>query len=245
VSISEEHLMAFVDGELAADAREEIAAAAAADPALAGRIERLRRVRSLIGGAHGAALDEPVPERLLSAAQGGSDASGDVVELAQARAVLRPPVPWRAIGGMAACLAIGLLIGQVPTQLHTPQLLATRDGDIIAGGVLASALNAQLASTQHDEAVKIGISFRAQNGRYCRTFTIERSGLSGLACREPTAWVAQVTANAPGEASAADGYAQAASSLAPPVAAAVDQVIAGAPFDARAEAQAKAHGWRD
>jgi hypothetical protein len=29
------------------------------------------------------------------------------------------------------------------------------------------------------------------------------------------------------------------------VAAAVDQVIAGAPFDARAEAQAKARGWRD
>jgi hypothetical protein len=57
--------------------------------------------------------------------------------------------------------------------------------------------------------------------------------------------VAQVTANAPGEAGAADGYAQAASSLAPPVAAAVDQVIAGAPFDARAEAQAKARGWRD
>jgi hypothetical protein len=146
---------------------------------------------------------------------------------------------------MAACLAVGLLIGREPTELRTPQLLATRDGDMVAGGVLATAINTQLASTQHDEAVKIGISFRAQNGRYCRTFTIERSGLSGLACREPTAWVAQVTASAPGEASASGAYAQAASPLAPPVAAVVDQMIAGAPFDARAEAQAKGRGWRD
>lgn len=240
MNIPEERLMAFVDGELGPTEQEAVAAAMAEDPALTARIESMRRLRRLIAAAHREVLEEPPPSHLLA----GLGERGDVVDLAEARARLRGPVPWRAIGGMAACLAIGLLIGRAPTERRPSPLLATRGGDIIAGGVLAEALDKQLASTQRDEAVKIGISFRARNGRYCRTFTV-RSGLAGLACRESDAWVAQTTASTSGGVAPSGPYAMAASDLPPPVATAVDAMISGAALDARGEAQAKARGWRD
>ena len=91
MKISYQTLLAYVDNELDAAARAEVEAAIAADPELARRVEQQRSLRKLLGAAYGPVLEEPVPPRLLAAAQ-PAPAKPKVVELAAAREIRRPRV---------------------------------------------------------------------------------------------------------------------------------------------------------
>jgi anti-sigma factor RsiW len=119
MKISDETLLAYVDNELDAAARAEVEAAIAADPELARRVEQQRSLRKLLGAAYGPVLEEPVPPRLVAAAQAPrpAPAKAKVVELAAARESRRPPEGraawgWAQWGGMAACLVVGLVAGR-------------------------------------------------------------------------------------------------------------------------------------
>jgi hypothetical protein len=87
----------------------------------------------------------------------------------------------------------------------------------------------------------VGLTFRAADGRYCRTFQSEMDQLAGLACHEDGRWAAiTTTAFHP----AADpAYRTAGSETPPAVLAAVDDLIDGAPLDAAAERAARDKGW--
>ncbi|MFN3843995.1 MAG: zf-HC2 domain-containing protein, partial [Rehaibacterium terrae] len=61
--ISDERLMAYVDGELDAAQAAQVEAAIAADPALAAAVARQRRLRERLRAAFDPVLDQPVPER--------------------------------------------------------------------------------------------------------------------------------------------------------------------------------------
>ena len=63
-----------------------------------------------------------------------------------------------------------------------------------ARGQLASALDSQLASAPVEGAlVKVGLSFRTQDKRYCRTFTVTKGeGPVGLACRDGDGWTVRM-----------------------------------------------------
>ena len=121
-----------------------------------------------------------------------------------------------------------------------------RDGQVLASGALARALSEQLASQQPPGApVQIGVSFRARNGDYCRTFVLRGQGtLAGLACRGHEAWRLEVLAQTAGQPAAAAGYRPAGSALPASVARTLDELIAGEPLDAGAEAAARARGWQ-
>jgi len=125
-------------------------------------------------------------------------------------------------------------------------VLVTRDGQVLASGALARALTEQLASNQPPGApVQIGVSFRARNGDYCRTFVLrEKSALAGLACRGHEAWRLEVLAQNPAQPAAAAGYRPAGSALPTSVARTLDELIAGEPLDAGAEAAARERGWQ-
>jgi hypothetical protein len=111
---------------------------------------------------------------------------------------------------------------------------------------MARELFAQRARHQPPGApVQIGVSFRARNGDYCRTFVLrEQSTLAGLACRGHEAWRLEVLAHNPAPPAAAAGYRPAGSALPAGVAHTLDELIAGEPLDAGAEAAARARGWR-
>ena len=64
MNYDDEILMAYVDGELDAKLREEIAVAVENDPALARRVEQQRVLREKVAGAFAKVLDDPVPDRL-------------------------------------------------------------------------------------------------------------------------------------------------------------------------------------
>ncbi|HEY2481105.1 MAG TPA: anti-sigma factor [Caulobacteraceae bacterium] len=242
MSISDQDLMAYVDGECDTAACAAVEAAAAVDPEIAARIERQRTLRRMIGRAHAEVVDEAVPERLLAAARGGP---ARVIDLAVARAKRSGPRAWAMVGGMAACLAAGLIVGQALNLGGEPLLVAAPAGGLSARGGLERVLTDQLATRQTGQAVQIGISFRSTDGRYCRTFRIrQRQDLAGLACREPKAWVVRVVTATPGPREATGMYSVASSPLPAPVAEMVDQMIAGQPLDAAGESTARAKGWR-
>src|SRR5690606_3710336 len=97
--VTDEMLMAFVDGETDAATTAMVARALAADAGLAARVEGFRASRALVREAFGDARREPVPEALVEAVA-RADRKGEVVAFPPRR-MLRLALP------LAASLAVG------------------------------------------------------------------------------------------------------------------------------------------
>lgn len=139
---------------------------------------------------------------------------------------------------MAACLALGLVVGRAARP--SPPPIVERGGVLLARGALARALDRQLALD--GGPIRIGLTFRNAEGRWCRTFASAPDRLAGLACREPRGWTAQVLAVwAPPQAA---GLRAAAGETPEAVAAAVRSTMAGAPADQAGERAARGRGWK-
>jgi hypothetical protein len=186
---------------------------------LAQQVEAERRLRALLKARFDPIAEAPVPERLEQAVQEGAT----VVPLPKRRGWAAPQ--WAAI---AATLVLGLLLGR--------QLQPERD-PLLATGPLAQALETQLASAQAPDApVRIGLTFKAHDGAWCRTF--EQRTLDGIACRDGGQWrVRQIMA---GPAQATE-YRQAGSGA---IAAAAQEMAADAPLDAAGERAVVSGDWK-
>lgn len=222
----DERLMAYVDGELGDPERVAFEQDLATDPELQRQVARQRELRRRLSAAFDPVLDEAVPLSLRLTAE-AANAPG-------ARSWRAPQ--WAA---MAACLALGVLLGRAVLPEHG--LLAERNGTLILRGQLAQALDQRLASEA--APIRVGLSFQSQQGAYCRTFQSAPDRLAGVACRSPQGWAARtVTAWSPQQGPA---YRPAGSETPPAVLAAVDELIAGEPLDAAAERAARDRGWKE
>lgn len=236
MSISEEQLAAFADGELEGAEHDAVAAAVAADPALAQKVAAHRRLRDTLGAHFAPILDQPVPERLRAAVTGQDD--HEVVDILAARrernAVQasgkgRKGLRWQWVAGPA--LAASLLVA-----LFLPR----GGGATYASGPLAQALNSQLVATQPADArTRILLSFREKGGDYCRVFS--SAAKSGIACHTRRGWKL-VRTMAGGEASGTQ-YRQAGSPDAKLLAEA-QKMASGPALDGSAELQARKDGWQ-
>jgi hypothetical protein len=229
MSVDEETLVAFADGELSGDDAAAVEAALASDPALREKLAAHQSLRTQLSAAFDGALTEPVPARLSEAAQ---PRTAEVVNLADRRAIKWSAREW---GAMAASIAAGLLIGVGVMNTQAP-MMAAANGGLQARGALARALDTQLASDEPGK-VRIGLSFASQDGSYCRTFSLTSSDTSGLACRDGEAWTIAMTAQGGGGEVRMAGAPEA-------ILAAVDAMIVGEPLDQAAEQQARARDWR-
>jgi hypothetical protein len=247
MSFDDETLMAYADGELAPDLRARVEQAMREDPAVAAAVERHRALRADVFAAFAGVLDEPVPERLQPAAMGGrGPVRVDVLAQAGAR-----PLParwsWRQWGGMAASLAAGVLAGALGWQQLQGKdkdmdsaPFGRQGGALVARGALADALSTRLAADAPDGGVRLGVSFAAKGGGYCRSFQL--GATAGLACRQDGEWRIPVLAQE--EHAEQTGYRQAGSAMPAAVLDAIDARIAGASLDAAAERAAREQGWR-
>jgi anti-sigma factor ChrR (cupin superfamily) len=250
MTISEETLMAYADGELDAAARASVEAAMREDPEIRKRVARHRALREAMQGAFSAVLKEPVPERLLEAARGQPAApKSTVVNLPLAREAARnhsaSPRRWQP-AAMAASLLLGLALGFLAWHGSRGALIQTAaDGGLIAGATLAEALSTQLSDDRSAERVAVtGLSFRNKSGDYCRTFSLTQSDASsGLACREGTDWRIKALAQSPRTAADSGNYRTAASEDSPAIRAVVEGSIDGEPLDHRGEIAARQGGW--
>lgn len=230
MTYSDDTLMAYADGELDPAERAAIEQAMRTDPAIAAAVERHRALRADVAAAFAGILDEPVPARLQP------PAPAPVVSLAEAREKRRR-WSWPEWGALAATLVVGVLAGRmVPGGAPA---IAGNGSQVVARGELASALDRQVGG-QGNDAVKVGVSFAARDGAYCRSFVMGAS--AGLACREGGQWRIPVLTET--EKEAAGSYRQAGSASPPAVLDAIDARIAGKPLDAAGEEAARARKWQ-
>lgn len=255
MSIPDEMLAAYIDGELEGAERARIDEALAQDAQLAQRVAQQRALRARLRGAYDGVLQEAVPQRLLQAARLGAPSSpAQVIDLARVRAARtgrsngqRQMTKVRRYS-IAATLAIGLIAGMLIERLAAPGALTElHDGALLARGSLARALDQQLAgSAEAGARVHVGLSFRSRSGTYCRTFALSGSRpLAGLACREQERWqlLNMVAAEGPLAAGNGQNMRMAGSSLPPALLQAVNEHISGEPLNAAAEARARSNGW--
>jgi hypothetical protein len=236
MTLSKEILMQFVDGELAPQEASRIEAEIANDAQARAFVETQTALRQQFQAAFSPVMEERIPDRLTAA-------------------VANTPVSWRWRMGQkfsrrnawiwtglpaAGALAMGLVIG-IAVNPSNMGPVGTKNGTLVAQGALADALNTRLASdTTQANGPHIGISFRAKDGRDCRTFAT--NGIAGIACRGDANWNVAALASAPVETSGT--YHMAGSGLPDVIRNAAANMIEGAPFDAAAERQARDRGWK-
>jgi hypothetical protein len=254
MTISDEMLMAYADGELDATAREVVESAMREDPQIVERVARHSALRRRVREAYSAALSEDVPERLLRAAQGAAATERKVVNLQDARAAREHSAPytrplrrqWRTAGAMAASVIVGVGGGFFIWGRTVPPFARGADGALVARGQLAQALSNQLAAEQsRASSVQIGLSFLAKSGDYCRTFALSgEQSPSGLACRHGEEWqVRAVTQGSDGVAGASE-YRTAGSTMPAMIRELVEAQVAGEPLDQAGERAARQRDWK-
>ena len=246
MKFSDELLIAFVNGELAEPARAAVERALRADPAIAARVAQLRARRSRGYGVVAGGRDSGGHAHPHGTPGGAKIVQLDMVRAARGGSPLpapddKPVWTLRHWGAVAAALVAGALAGGFGWHLWQGEAelasLSGAEGALVAQGRLASALSAQLASPGPSGRVRIGISFLAKDGTYCRSFVMDTT--AGLACRDGGRWKVPVLAQGAAGAAWMDG-----SGLPPAVLDAIDERIAGAPLGAAAERAAHARGWR-
>jgi len=252
MTISDETLMAYADGELDAAARAAVESAMREDPQIEARVAAHRALRRKVLAAYTPELSEDVPERLLAAARGVESTRSKVVSLQDARAAMergasrgRPLRPqWRTAGTIAASLIAGVGLGFFMWGHTELPLMRSAGGALVARGQLAQALSNQLAAEQsRNSLVQIGVSFRAKSGDYCRTFALSGAvSPSGLACRHGGEWQVQALTQEPG-AAGDSGYRTAGSAMSGTILRSVEGQIAGEPLDQAGERAARQRSW--
>jgi hypothetical protein len=219
-------IYAYVDGELDAETAARLEADSRADATLAAHIAEQRELRARLKAELDPVLNESIPER-LHAALAGPERGGAVAPIGAARPATRPawsPREWLAV---AASLVVGVFAGVFASRGPGGLPFETDDGRLVAAGYLDTALSTQLAGAAADDAA-IGLTFRAADGEYCRTFALQ-AGSGGVACRRDGRWRVELL-DAAASQPASDDFRQASSALSPAIVGAVAALGAGEPL---------------
>jgi hypothetical protein len=252
MSISDEQLHAYVDGELSETQQALVEQAISQDADIARRVAGEQALRLRLRGTFDEVLREPVPDRLTGLVNDAKFAAvTPVADLSAARDRARRPAGsmlsskpgWFAV---AASLLVGSVAGLLAARWNADADLTTfRDGKLLARGALASALDEQLASAIPPNAsVRVGLSFKAKSGHYCRTFEFAApEGTAGLACYDQQHWRVLTLVETPAREGADPTYRMAGSELPPLLLQSVGDNISGDPLDAPAEMRARSAGW--
>lgn len=197
MGITDEMLMAYADGQLAAAEASEVERALAEDEGLAARVAMMADARTAVKRSYGTA---PVPEALearvramvdADAARRQAQVGSNVVDLAARRRV----VPFWQLP-LAAGLALAVGAGSV--------WLASQQGGGTAGGLQVAELTdpaiiTALGTLPSGEGVDLGngmrlaavSTFRDEADQLCREFQHghpDGDTVVAVACREDAAW---------------------------------------------------------
>lgn len=228
MKVTDEELAAFADDQLDGERKASIAAAIAADPGLARKVEQHRALKAELGRHFAPVLEQEVPDRLKNLLE----PEERVVDFAKVRERKRASGGirwgWIAAPALAASLALAVFLprgAQVPEGYAQPEL--------------AEALDTQLAASQGaDASTRILLSFQRSDGQYCRAFSSADN--SGIACRDETGWA--LIERADGVSPDGNEFRQAGSSQESLLARA-QEMAAGPALDMEAERRAVEAGW--
>jgi len=245
----DEALSALLDGALSREEAAALRLRLAAEPALALRLEELRRVDEVVRGAYASVAGEPTPSRIVDLVRG----EARVVPL-HARAwtgARRFAVPVAAAAGLAAGLLIAFLVLRGAAPPGPPGLLADR------GAVLErSPLHDVLESLPSGETRDLGnawsatprLTFRSTEGLACRRVDLASAGgsVDAVVCRRGGVWRAELIGYAPALEATCDGLYHPATGGAPSrVDDAVNAMMQGQPLGREDERDWIRRRWSD
>jgi hypothetical protein len=233
--VPENKLVAYADGFLPPTEMAEVEAALSRSPALAKRVARIKQTRERAAAAFDDTLTQPLAPEILKAA-GGAAAPNP-----------RPSLLWISIA--LAIMAVGIFIGRVsvPSTLspNSPHLVIATSRGNYAGPELTKFLDTAESGQQMQLGSNIPahiiLTFAVRGGGACRQFEVglEKSLMSGVACREADDWRIEVLARHDSEADSPAG------TPAPePINVMIDSMIEGAPYEAEQERAIIAARWK-
>lgn len=232
MTITPDDIAAFADGQLSGEREKVVAAAVSADHELAQQVARHKALKARLASRYAPIIDQPVPDRLT--AMVAEPHQADIVDFAaasekQAARLRLPHWGWIAGPAMAASLALALFLPGQETE-----------SSAYADKQLAAILADRLVNGQSPaEETRVLLSFRDEQGRYCRAFSGGAGG--GIACRDDEGW--KLEAVGEGDEGASTEHRMAGAGDAEILALAQD-LAAGPALDADAEKAARARGWR-
>lgn len=195
MELNDELLCAYLDGELAEAERAAFETALAADPGARLRLERLRAADQQLKAAYPltpTADNDPLAAAILAHRPGEplrlpQRAASDTTTSAQPqlpqRRLLRrfrQPV-WR--GALAASLAAAIVGLVVVNRGGNPQPAATAALQLALDGTPSGS-----EARDGNSVIRPVLSFRADDGRWCRVFEQDNGAREGLACRDDGGW---------------------------------------------------------
>lgn len=227
-TMTDELLVAFVDGALDEPLRSEVAAAVASDPSLQARADAFAEAGRLVRDLHAPLASVPVPRALAErvAAMGARDRGPTVVDLASRRARRGGGFLPVALAAGLAALVIGPVGFWLGMERSEPAGLAVT---ALAPAPIADALGRLAAGeeTAVDGAGRMRaiVTFKDAAGALCREFEVDGTiATTAVACRENDGWRVTFAVEAP----LVGGYAPASSNAA--LDAYLDAIGAGAPL---------------
>ncbi len=242
MTITDDMLSAFLDGELPPEEMKRVAAAIDADAGLRRRAEALAAPDAIIKHAYSAIDDAPMPASvtaLLADAEIEPQPENNVIAL-RAR-VTRQREIWRLPIAASIALAAGIALGLSITPKEGVQIAgAVKPGDALFAALETTPSGETRALADGLNAAMV-LTFRAGE-TWCREFTLAgpNDGARAIACREEDAWAVKLVA---AEAPAGEGYATAASAVSAAFDAGAVALGADEPLDAAREAALLRSGW--
>jgi hypothetical protein len=224
--VSDEMLMAFVDGEVDAATADDIRRSIAGDPVLAERAAKFEMARDAVRTAYAGIRAQPVPEALVASILGHRSASAPAFPR---RRVFQAALP------LAASIAIlfgmsGYWYGQQAAPAADPfgnQAIAEALGATASGG----RNTIRIGATEADFTTLA--TYRVDGG-LCRTFEVSGADLQttrGVGCNRGADWTVDLTVAQAG----GDSYAPASDAGLGSIDAFLDALEAQGPLSAEEE----------
>lgn len=269
-SWSDDQVRDFVAGRMDAASSAQLSAQVQHDLALAGRVARERALRrGVASGATGnaaassgnaaagvtppaettpASVTPSAPATISSASVDMPPAAAAPVHAAPASATPHhagsgsPSAAWWMLALLVVLLA-GFAGWRIPRPTDAP--LIADDNGLHAANRLEQALSTRIAAEGSTaEGVLVSLSFKAIDGRYCRTFSLD-VGMDGLACRTGREWRVEAVGRSPEVAPPGEGGArQPSPSLSPTVLTAISRWQAGNALTPEEERGVRDRDWR-
>lgn len=267
MTVPDELLMAYADGELTAEEAKALEQLLAQDPGLRARLEPFVETRIRISYAFEHKLHEPVPDRLIAAIARASAAPVAAPPsrpplLDRPRETLSPlfnirfpaAVSPAMAASAAALLIVGAASGWIAGRATAPSgLIAVAGSDLVASGALAHALESgpsgvAVRSDEEGASIVPVLSFRTQTSDICREYRVTSAAdgrdFAGLACRTSDGlWRLALHVETPAAPQAHGPYQTATSFKVPAVDALTETLISGDAFGRDEEAELLANGW--
>lgn len=255
--LTDEILVAYVDGELSAEEAANVEKALKTDQQVRDAVQLFRDTAEWSRRAYDDVLHEPVPERLINAASGPTTGQPE----SESR---RGPAARGGLAGMAMAASVALAVG-LGGGFGLFQMLgdggSASSGPLMVGAVdqsgalhlaLESAGTGMLIATGNGGNVMPLMTFLGRDGRYCREFqavTTNSGGLDasfGIACRQPAgSWHVEAIGAPPATSSApSDRFETADGAHGDPMQVLIGAMSESGPVSMDREAALLATGWR-